>query len=99
MTNLTEICGWGRYPKQDARLHAPSSRASLDSIFKQENCFIARGMGRSYGDSANAPDVLQTTYINHFIEFDKVTGKLTAEAGITLRDILKVIVPKGWFLQ
>ena len=41
---------------------------------------------------------MQTTYINHFIEFDKVTGKLTAEAGITLRDILKVIVPKGWFL-
>ena len=41
---------------------------------------------------------MQTTYINHFIEFDKATGKLTAEAGITLREILEVIVPSGWFL-
>ena len=98
MTELTEIYGWGRYPKQDARLLMPSTIASLESISKQENSFITRGMGRSYGDSANAPHVLQTTYINHFIEFDKATGKLTAEAGITLREILEVIVPSGWFL-
>jgi decaprenylphospho-beta-D-ribofuranose 2-oxidase len=98
MTELTEIYGWGRYPKQDARLLMPSTIASLESISKQENSFITRGMGRSYGDSANAPHVLQTTYINHFIEFDKVTGKLTVQAGITLREILEVIVPNGWFL-
>ena len=98
MTELTEIYGWGRYPKQDARLLMPSTIASLESISKQENSFITRGMGRSYGDSANALHVLQTKYINHFIEFDKATGKLTAEAGITLREILEVIVPSGWFL-
>jgi decaprenylphospho-beta-D-ribofuranose 2-oxidase len=98
MTNLTKIHGWGRYPQQDAYLHTPTSRASLELIAKQQNSVLARGMGRSYGDSANALNVLQTTYINHFIEFDKVTGKLTAEAGITLREILEVIVPSGWFL-
>jgi decaprenylphospho-beta-D-ribofuranose 2-oxidase len=98
MTELTEICGWGRYLKQDARLLVPSTIASLESISKQENSFITRGMGRSYGDSANALNVLQTTYINHFIKFDKVIGELTAEAGITLREILKVIVSFGWFL-
>ena len=79
-------------------LHAPASRASLELTAKQQNSVLARGMGRSYGDSANALNVLQTTYINHFIEFDKATGKLTAEAGITLREILEVIVPSGWFL-
>ena len=98
MTNITKICGWGRYPQQDACMHTPSSSASLESIAKQQNSFLARGMGRSYGDSANALSVLQTTYINHFIGFDKVTGKLTAEAGITLREVLRVIVPSGWFL-
>ena len=98
MMTLTEICGWGRYPKQNARLLTPSTIASIESISKQENSFIARGMGRSYGDSANALNVLQTTYISHFIEFDKLTGILTAEAGITLREILRVIVPSGWFL-
>jgi decaprenylphospho-beta-D-ribofuranose 2-oxidase len=98
MTHLTKIYGWGRYPQQDAYLHAPPSCASLELIAKQHESVLARGMGRSYGDSANALNVLQTTYINHFIEFDKATGKLTAEAGITLREILGVIVPSGWFL-
>ena len=98
MTNLTKICGWGRYPQQDAYLHAPSSSTSLEFTAKQQDSVLARGMGRSYGDSANALNVLQTKYINHFIEFDKVTGKLTAEAGITLREIVEVIVPSGWFL-
>jgi FAD/FMN-containing dehydrogenase len=98
MTHLTKIYGWGRYHQQDAYLHAPASSASLELTAKQQNSVLARGMGRSYGDSANALNVLQTTYINHFIEFDKATGKLTAEAGITLREILEVIVPSGWFL-
>ena len=98
MTHLTKIYGWGRYPQQEAYLHAPASCASLELTVKQQNSVLARGMGRSYGDSANALNVLQTTYINHFIEFDKATGKLTAEAGITLREILEVIVPSGWFL-
>ena len=98
MTNTTKIYGWGRYPQQDAYLHKPTSCESLKFITKQQKSVIARGMGRSYGDSANALNVLQTTYINHFIEFDKTTGKLTAEAGITLREILEVIVPSGWFL-
>ena len=98
MTNLTKICGWGRYPQQDAYLHAPPSSTSLEFTAKQQDSVLARGMGRSYGDSANALNVLQTTYMNHFIEFDEATGKLTAEAGITLREILEVIVPSGWFL-
>ena len=98
MTNLTKIYGWGRYPQQDAYLHSPTSYESLELTAKHQNSVLARGMGRSYGDSANALNVLQTTYINHFIEFDKATGKLTAEAGITLREILEVIVPNGWFL-
>ena len=98
MTNSTKIYGWGRYPQQVAYLHTPTSRPSLELIVKQQNSVLARGMGRSYGDSANASNVLQTAFINHFIEFDKATGKLTVEAGITLREILEVIVPSGWFL-
>ena len=54
-------------------------------------------MGRSYGDSANAIKVLQTSNCDHYLGFNNETGILTAEAGITLREILKVIVPRGWF--
>ncbi len=95
---LSTISGWGNYPKQKSQLLTPPSQDELKAIIIKENGLIARGMGRSYGDSANAPKVLRTTFYDHFIEFDEVTGRLTAEAGITLREILGVIVPKGWFL-
>jgi decaprenylphospho-beta-D-ribofuranose 2-oxidase len=98
MRNHIKISGWGNYPQQEAEILKPSSSSSLTSILKQENTLIARGMGRSYGDSANASKVLDTINYDHFVEFNEDSGELTAEAGITLREILKVIVPKGWFL-
>jgi FAD/FMN-containing dehydrogenase len=99
MTINRTISGWGNYPKQVAQVLTPSSCSALQSQTQTQSSLIARGMGRSYGDSANAPVVLQTTYCDHFIEFDTNTGLLTAEAGITLRDLLRVIVPNGWFLS
>ena len=99
MTFTTTISGWGNYPKQEAQLLTPSSNEAIQAVIEQERAFIARGMGRSYGDSSNAPKVLQTSYCDHFAEFDDKTGTLTAEAGITLREILKLIVPRGWFLS
>ena len=98
MTFTTTISGWGNYPKQEAKIIAPSSSAAFKAIIERERNYIARGMGRSYGDSANASKVLQTLYCDHFVEFDEQSGRLTAEAGITLRQILKLIVHRGWFL-
>jgi decaprenylphospho-beta-D-ribofuranose 2-oxidase len=98
MTVKTIISGWGNYPRQVAHLLTPTSYTALHTEIARQESVIARGMGRSYGDSANANYVLQTSYFDHFVEFDEKTGKLTAEAGITLREILKFIVHKGWFL-
>ena len=98
MIMTTTISGWGKYPRQESQCTTPSTAALLRTAVNQEGSLLARGMGRSYGDSANAHKVLGTSYCNHFIEFDEQTGKLTAEAGITLREILNVIVTKGWFL-
>ena len=92
------ISGWGNYPRQESQCMKPSTTALLRTAVNLEESLIARGMGRSYGDSANASKVLQTMCIDHFIEFDNITGKFTAEAGITLLEILRVVTPKGWFL-
>jgi FAD/FMN-containing dehydrogenase len=92
------ISGWGGYPIHKAEVLTPSSLATFKSEIQKQNLLIARGMGRSYGDSANASMVLQTTSFNHFIEFDVDKGVLTAEAGITIREILKIIVCQGWFI-
>ena len=98
MTLKRIISGWGGYPKQEAKLLTPFSYSSLQCDIKTKQSLISRGMGRSYGDSANSTFVLQTKYFDHFITFDPDNGLLRAEAGITLRDILKVILPQGWFL-
>jgi len=94
----TTISGWGGYPTQKAQVITPLSLSAYKASLQHYPSVIARGMGRSYGDSANAATVIQTTYCDHFIAFDTATGLLTVEAGVTLRDILKVTVKHGWFL-
>jgi len=98
MTYTSKISGWGGFPKKKAQLLSPHSYSAMQAEVQTKQTLISRGMGRSYGDSANASVVLQTTLCDHFIEFDTNAGLLTTESGITLREILKVIVPKGWFL-
>ena len=97
-SHATVISGWGGYPKQKAQVLMPSSLSTYKRHLQQHECVIARGMGRSYGDSAIAPTVLQTTYCDHFVAFDAATGLITVEAGMKLRDVLNVTVKHGWFL-
>jgi FAD/FMN-containing dehydrogenase len=58
------------------------------------------GMGRSYGDTCllNGGTLLVMTGMNRLIDFDASTGLLTAEAGMTLGQILEFAVPRGYFL-
>ena len=58
------------------------------------------GNGRSYGDVCLNENgtLLRTRRLDHFIAFDKATGRLTCESGVLLKDILDLIVPHGWFL-
>jgi FAD/FMN-containing dehydrogenase len=60
---------------------------------------LAHGLGRSYGDSALNPDglLIRTEGLDRLIAFDPVTGILRAEAGASLREILQLTVPHGWF--
>jgi FAD/FMN-containing dehydrogenase len=56
--------------------------------------------GRSYGDSClNAGGtLLDVAPLDRFIAFDNQTGLLQSEAGVTLAEILELVVPHGWFL-
>ncbi len=61
---------------------------------------LARGWGRSYGDVCinSGASHLDTTRLDRFIAFDAQTGILRCEAGLTLAQILEVVVPRGWFV-
>src|SRR5690606_40092102 len=39
-----------------------------------------------------------TTGLDHFVAFDVHSGRLTCEAGVLLRDIQQLAVPRGWML-
>jgi FAD/FMN-containing dehydrogenase len=58
------------------------------------------GNGRSYGDSClNRDGILwATSGLDHLIGFNRETGRLTAEAGVLLRDIQALVVSAGWML-
>jgi len=58
------------------------------------------GNGRSYGDSCLnvGGALLQTRSLDRFIAFDHDTGVLACESGVLLADILRLVVPQGWFL-
>lgn len=61
---------------------------------------LAHGNGRSYGDVCLTEQgtLLLTRGLDRFIEFDPQRGVLRCEAGVTLAEVLALIVPRGWFL-
>lgn len=94
-----ELTGWGKYPRTDAQVIRPVSARDIAEIRADDATpVIARGMGRSYGDSSLSARVIDTRSLDYFVSFDDSSGILTCAAGVTLADILQVFVPKGWFL-
>ena len=93
-----ELHGWGRYPRHQAHLALPLSAAQCVATLASSAPLIAHGLGRSYGDSALAAQVLGTRYMDHFAAFDAATGMLTCAGGVSLDAILRMFVPRGWFL-
>ncbi len=90
--------GWGRYPGIDAEIFLPQTITQCIQAIQSTPTLIARGLGRSYGDSSLAPRLLECTQLDHFLDFDESTGSLTCEAGVSLDVILRTFVPRGWFL-
>ncbi|HTD96296.1 MAG TPA: FAD-binding protein, partial [Edaphobacter sp.] len=92
---------WGRYPTYGANvipLHWQSDFPAVTANL--HNGALPVGMGRSYGDVCllKGGNLLLTTAMNRLIAFDTETGLLTAEAGVSLAQILDFAVPRGFFL-
>jgi len=92
---------WGRYPgtpQTAVPVRWRHERLPLDG--SRDRTALPYGNGRSYGDSCqNDGGVLMDTRpLNRFIAFDEDSGILRCEAGVLLSEILKLIVPRGWFL-
>ena len=94
------LSGWGNFPKQICAVFRPEKQRDLSSILSEHpSSLIARGAGKSYGDAAlNWEGVISFERLNRIISFDKENGILEAQAGVTLKEIIDIGVPMGWFL-
>jgi decaprenylphospho-beta-D-ribofuranose 2-oxidase len=90
--------GWGRYPRHEAQFMQPQTAPEAAQLLSEEGPILARGMGRSYGDSALADKLISTRYLSYLHSFDEQSGLLVCSAGISLAELLDIFVPRGWFL-
>ncbi|HYI13324.1 MAG TPA: FAD-binding oxidoreductase [Thermoanaerobaculia bacterium] len=89
---------WGRsIPSRPARVVETSWTSAVPP---QDDLVLPYGLGRSYGDVClnNGHTLLDTARLTRFRRFDAGTGVLECEGGTTLDDILRLAVPRGWFL-
>ena len=60
---------------------------------------VARGLGRSYGDAAQCGGglVLDCTGLNRVLDLDIGAAQARVEAGVSIDELLRLLVPKGLF--
>lgn len=98
---MVAISSWGRLASVDHPLvefwNCDQVRSSLKKL---KTPFLAYGMARSYGDVCLNPGgtLLCTVGLDHFVAFDDINGRIICEAGVLLRDIQRLVIPRGWIL-
>jgi len=93
---------WGRYPATEQTARPVVWRDDRLPVEPDEGLtFLPFGNGRSYGDVClnDGGVLLDCRSLDRFISFDEVTGVLRCEAGVLLSEVLRLTVPKGWFLS
>lgn len=93
------IAGWANYPSIMAKVFEPENHADAQRLILEHPQILARGNGKSYGDASLAPTVLSTRRLNKILAFDAENGIVDCESGVLLSEILKIVVPKGWFFK
>lgn len=97
----SRLWGWGRTNPTVAD-EVSLSAARIPEALKEagERGALARGLGRSYGDAAQNGGglVMHLASTAGDIVLDPSTGVVTVGAGVSIDDLLRVIVPRGFFI-
>lgn len=91
----TTLSGWGMHPVVRG--------IELTRDFRRDTAraTLSRGLGRSYGDASlpagSESPVASSLRADRVISFDESTGVIRAEAGVTLAELNRLFLPRGWF--
>ena len=89
---------WGRNIKDNFQIFHPKDEEELKNLIRIKNNFIFSGNGRSFGDQAiNKNCIISSKNFNKIISFDKKNGIIETESGVLLKDLIKYVLPHGWF--
>lgn len=96
-----EFTSWGRVKRAPQHVVRPRFRDELPGALagRDGRSVLAVGLGRSYGDSVLNSEgcLIDMSGLDRVIAFDSETGRLRAEAGMSLDAALALIVPHGWY--
>ncbi|MBI1819070.1 MAG: FAD-binding oxidoreductase, partial [Nitrospirae bacterium] len=93
-----KISNWGKFPSINAIVKNFSLSNELKNELPGYKPVIARGLGRCYGDSSLSKYILSTLKFNRITSLNAVDGIIVCQAGVSLKEMIEIIVPKGWFL-
>ncbi|MBV1892636.1 MAG: FAD-binding oxidoreductase [Ilumatobacteraceae bacterium] len=101
-SQLTELSGWGRTSPTVATLVDTSTQeltaGGLAFLTSNRRGVIARGLGRAYGDPAQNAGGNVVRLAPGPILLDDEAGVVTVGAGVSLDELLRHLVPRGWFI-
>jgi FAD/FMN-containing dehydrogenase len=98
---MRPVSSWGRLSADPHQVIELTDRDRVaGELLRAFGAGIAHGLGKSYGDaSLNPQGILWSTRgLDRLIAFDATTGRLACEAGVVLRDIQRLMIPRGWSL-
>lgn len=99
------MLSWGRYPRHPQQPHpvhwpdeVPGALHKISGA--HAGGALAFGMGRSYGDSclAVSDQVVSMRGMDRVLAVDWQSGVITAQSGLTLDALIRIALPRGWFL-
>lgn len=97
------LSGWGESHHTWARVVRPRTGAEaahlLAEAARDGKKLCLRGAGRSYGDAAvrSEGDVLDLTALDVVQGFDRAAGTVTVEAGVTIEQLWRTVLPHGFW--